>query len=51
MKVKDTFACFSNNHPQSSLTHFDKLASIKRQIYRKQKQNNNQSIPKTFTGI
>lgn len=50
MKVKDAFTCFSINHPQLSLTHFDKLASIKRQIYRKQNQNHGQSVPKTFNG-
>ena len=39
--VKQAFNRFSIDHPQLSLLHFTKCASIKNQIYRKREKDNN----------
>ena len=49
--VKQAFNTFSMDHPQLSLLHFTKCASIKNQIHRKRKKDNNSLIPKEFDGL
>ena len=49
--VKQAFNTFSIDHPQLSLLHFTKCASIKNQIYRKREKDNNSLIPKEFDGL